>query len=86
MSYIEQVCDGYSKKTLMGNWYEEKLYPDQPFRVNPDKHVQTLLFRQEKKMKESLASITLASKDNCPDSIEKIIGKLQAELFLMMVS
>jgi len=22
MSYVQQVCDGYNKKSLMGNWYE----------------------------------------------------------------
>lgn len=32
MSYVQQICDGYSKKSLMGNWFEERLYPDQPFR------------------------------------------------------
>ena len=32
MAYVEQVCDGYSKKTFMGNWWEERSYPAQPFR------------------------------------------------------
>jgi len=21
MSYVQQICDGYNKKSLMGNWY-----------------------------------------------------------------
>jgi len=33
---MAQACDGYSKPTLMGNWYEERLAPEQPMRVNPD--------------------------------------------------
>lgn len=33
MSYVQQICDGYNKKTLMGNWYEERIYPEQPFRT-----------------------------------------------------
>ncbi len=39
MSYVQQICDGYSKKSLMGNWYEERLYPEQPFREKQEKHV-----------------------------------------------
>lgn len=30
--YVKQICDGYSKKSLLGNWFEERQYPDQPFR------------------------------------------------------
>lgn len=32
MSYVQQICEGYGKRSLMGNWYEERLYPEQPFR------------------------------------------------------
>jgi hypothetical protein len=32
MAYVKQICDGFSKKTLMGNWQEERDYPQQPFR------------------------------------------------------
>lgn len=39
MSHVEQICDGYNKKSLMGNWYEERLYPSQPFREQQDKKV-----------------------------------------------
>lgn len=39
MAFVEQVCDGYNKKALMGNWQEERLYPSQPFRDNITKEV-----------------------------------------------
>ena len=39
MAYVQQTCDGYNKKTLIGNWYEERLYPNQPFRENLQKQV-----------------------------------------------
>ena len=29
---MAQACDGYTKHSLMGNWYEERLAIDQPFR------------------------------------------------------
>eukprot|EP01016_Furgasonia_blochmanni_P004704 TRINITY_DN11816_c0_g1_i1.p1 TRINITY_DN11816_c0_g1~~TRINITY_DN11816_c0_g1_i1.p1 ORF type:complete len:350 (-),score=30.12 TRINITY_DN11816_c0_g1_i1:166-1215(-) len=29
-------CEGFSKKTLMGNWYEERLAVDQPVREQPE--------------------------------------------------
>jgi len=32
MAYVQQTCDGYNKKVMMGNWAEERLYPPQPFR------------------------------------------------------
>ena len=28
------TSDLYSKSSLMGNWYEERLAPEQPFRSN----------------------------------------------------
>lgn len=39
MAFVQQVCDGYSKRSLMGNWVEERLYPPQPFRENLAKQV-----------------------------------------------
>ena len=39
MAYVQQICEGYNKKSLMGNWYEERLYPDQPFREIQGKQV-----------------------------------------------
>lgn len=35
--YVKQICDGYSKKSLLGNWQEERQYPDQPFREHQHK-------------------------------------------------
>jgi hypothetical protein len=32
MAYIQQICEGYSKRTLIGNWAEERQYTQQPFR------------------------------------------------------
>jgi hypothetical protein len=52
MAYVEQVCDGYNKKSLMGNWFEERLYPPQPFRETVTKAVFMQIFRQEAKMRE----------------------------------
>lgn len=42
MAYVQQVCEGYNKKSLMGNWYEERLYPEQPFREQQAKQVNHL--------------------------------------------
>ena len=42
MSYIQQIFDGYNKKTLMGNYFEERLYPEQPFRTEHKKQVKSL--------------------------------------------
>ena len=39
MAYVQQICDGYNKKSLMGNWYEERLYPEQSFREKQEKKV-----------------------------------------------
>lgn len=39
MAYVKQVCEGYNKNTLVGNWYEERLYPPQPFREDVQKQV-----------------------------------------------
>jgi hypothetical protein len=39
MAYVKQVCDGYTKKSFMGNWFEERLYPNQPFREEQKKNV-----------------------------------------------
>lgn len=32
-----QICDGYNKKSLMGNWYEERWAPEQNFRKDFEK-------------------------------------------------
>jgi hypothetical protein len=39
MAYVQQICEGYNKRSLMGNWMEERLYPAQPFRENLTKQV-----------------------------------------------
>lgn len=39
MAYVQQICDGYSKRTLVGNWAEERQYSQQPFRENLVKQV-----------------------------------------------
>ena len=49
MSYVEQICDGYSKKTLMGNWNEERSYPTQPFRDAPVKKVKYIDYAGKRK-------------------------------------
>jgi hypothetical protein len=41
MSYVKQICDGYNKNSLMGNWYEERLYPGQPFREEQQKRTRS---------------------------------------------
>jgi len=39
---MAQSCDGYTKTALMGNWYEERLAPQQKFRE----------FQQQKNVRE----------------------------------
>ena len=34
---MAQACDGFTKHSLMGNWYEERLFPKQPMRDDFDK-------------------------------------------------
>lgn len=75
MAYVQQVCDGYNKKALMGNWYEERLYPKQPFREEIIKAVDLLPFRPETKTKPSPASTTPASREHYPVSNEGANGK-----------
>ena len=65
MAYVQQICDGYNKKSLMGNWYEERLYPEQAFRDKQEKKVHEEICRPAKKMKELLALMGLASNGPC---------------------
>lgn len=61
MAYVQQVCDGYSKRSLMGNWMEERLYPPQPFRENLNKEVPLIPYSQDPKTKPSQPSTALPS-------------------------
>lgn len=81
MAYVQQVCDGYNKKTLMGNWYEERLYPKQPFREEIVKAVYIHSFRPEAKMKELHASIIQASREPCLACSEEASGRQAIESF-----
>lgn len=83
MAYVQQVCDGYNKKSLMGNWYEERLYPKQPFREEAVKAVIITPYSPDPKTKASLASTTLAFKEPCPVWNAEVSGKPQAELSSM---
>jgi|JI10StandDraft_1071094.scaffolds.fasta_scaffold294469_1 hypothetical protein len=75
MAYVQQVCDGYNKKSLMGNWQEERLYPKQPFREEIVKAVQLTPYSQDPRTKESPVSTTLASKERCLVSNAGTSGK-----------
>lgn len=81
MSHVEQVCDGYNKKALMGNWYEERLYPPQPFREQQAKQVTLLSHRLDKKIKESPVLMELAFRDHCLEYRGGQSGKQLGELF-----
>lgn len=67
MAYVEQVCDGYNKKALMGNWYEERQYPSQPFREQQTKAVTLTTCSPGIKMKASPLSTAQDSREHCPD-------------------
>jgi hypothetical protein len=67
MAYVEQVCDGYNKKSLMGNWFEERLYPPQPFREEKHKAVILLLCSPATKIRVSLALTEQDSSGHCLD-------------------
>lgn len=81
MSYVQQICDGYNKKALMGNWYEERIYPEQPFREKQDKKVTPHLYRPGTETKASPASTTPASRGNYHVSTGARSGRLQAGSF-----
>lgn len=49
MAYVQEVCEGYNKKALMGNWYEERLYPEQKFREKQEKKVHRILLQAREK-------------------------------------
>ncbi|KAL4432987.1 hypothetical protein ABPG74_005360 [Tetrahymena malaccensis] len=51
---MAQACDKYTSTALMGNWYEERLAPNQPFREN----------LQTKTVREEEAAISFASDTN----------------------
>lgn len=36
---MAQACDGYSKTSLMGNYYEQRLAPKQPFLDQSKKYI-----------------------------------------------
>lgn len=83
MSYVEQICDGYNKKALMGNWYEERLYPTQPFREVQEKKVSISIYqRLGIKIKELHVSMEQGFRDHCREFREEINGKLLVGLFL----
>lgn len=65
MAYVEQVCDGYNKKSLMGNWFEERLYPPQPFREEKHKAVILLPYSPGAKIRVSLVSMAQDSSVHC---------------------
>lgn len=70
----------------MGNWYEERLYPEQPFREKQEKKVLHFFYlRFVTKMKELPVSTIQDSKGNSLDYKEEINGKPLAESFSMMV-
>lgn len=79
MAYVQQICDGYSKTSLMGNWYEERLYPQQAFREKQEKQVHAPSCRLAKKIRESPASTAPASRGPSPASREEESGRLPAE-------
>ena len=86
MAYVQQVCDGYNKKSLMGNWCEERLYPEQPFREVQGKQVNIMSFRQEKKIKELPVLMEQDFRDLSLESKEGQSGKQLVELFLTINS
>lgn len=68
----------------MGNWYEERLYPQQPFRENITKAVSIHSLSPEAAIRPSLVSTVRDSRGLFPDSKEEPSGKLSIESFLMM--
>ncbi len=86
MAFVQQVCDGYSKHSLMGNWMEERLYPPQPFRENLTKEVLLLLHSLDPKIKQSPLSMALLSKEHFLAWNAGPSGKPQTESSLMTAS
>jgi hypothetical protein len=75
MSYVKQICDGYSKKSLLGNWYEERLYPRQPFREDQNKQVAQYQCRREAKMRVSPALMILDHNERYQEFKGEVNGK-----------
>jgi hypothetical protein len=67
MAYVQQVCDGYNKRSLMGNWMEERLYPPQPFRENLNKEVRHISCSHDPKMRPSPPLTELLSRGHFHD-------------------
>jgi hypothetical protein len=78
MTYVKQICDGYNKQSLLGNWFEERLYPAQPFREQQLKQVLFPLSRPAIRMQASPASTKQATNVPCPASNEGANGKQPA--------
>jgi hypothetical protein len=68
----------------MGNWFEERLYPPQPFTEQQQKAVNLYPSRPETKTKESIVSMTQASSVRCLVWREEANGKQLTELSWMM--
>lgn len=79
MAFVEQICDGYNKKALMGNWFEERLYPSQPFREEKHKAVTLPTCSPEAKTKASPASTVQDSSELCLVSKGGASGKPPTE-------
>ncbi len=84
MAYVQQICEGYSKRTLIGNWAEERQYTQQPFRENLAKQVLIYRISLAQKIKQSPALMGQASNDHYLDSNVETNGKLSIKLFSMM--
>ena len=84
MAYVQQIFDGYSKRTLVGNWAEERQYSKQPFRENLVKQVWIYRISLVQKIKRSLALMGQASNDHSLDSNVETNGKLSIKSSLMM--
>lgn len=84
MTYVKQICDGYNKQSLLGNWFEERLYPAQPFREQQLKQVLLPSCRPVIRMQESPASTKPATNVPCPAFNEGANGKLLAGLSCTM--
>jgi hypothetical protein len=84
MAYVQQICDGYSKRTLIGNWAEERQYTQQPFRENLAKQVLIYRISLAQKMKPLPALMGQAFNGHYLDSNVETNGKLSIKLFSMM--
>ena len=69
----------------MGNWYEERLYPPQPFREEKAKAVLLFPFRLDQKIKASLLLMEPAFKEHYQDYKEEANGTPKRESSSMTV-